>query len=130
MAGRLFTTLSEEDFRELATELRRFADQAEKCGEELKSQDKTYETDGMNNVILGLDSLAKVMQGILGHFNVSQLNSDRLRKAIEAARIQRASKKNTAQDSVISPSRKAEVHTGYSLVSENKPTKKPPKKKG
>jgi hypothetical protein len=69
MAARIFIDATAGDLRELGLELHRIADIALLCAKEVEKQDRTYHTDGFKNAIDGLDSITKLLGGIVGVYN-------------------------------------------------------------
>lgn len=93
MAARIHLDITEKDLSQLATELRRLADFAQ-LGSKLLAENKdTLHTDGMKNVIDGLDSIARVMQKIHGKYKVPMPGFNDLR-----VRIAEEKNKKTAGD--------------------------------
>ena len=69
MAARIFIDATADDLKELGQELHRIADIALACSREVLKQDRPYHTDGFKNAIDGLDSITKLLGGIVGVYN-------------------------------------------------------------
>lgn len=102
MAARIFIKMTDRDFRAIAEELTRFAEKAHLCADAISSEGRFHETDGMKNTIDGLDSLAVVLQGVIGKFAVPLADLHEIRASIEGARLERDARKKEIEAKSIS----------------------------
>ena len=106
MAARIWTTTNSVEISELAEELARLAETARRAAEELGEEE--HGTDGWCNSLDGLDSLAKMLGGIVGQFRAPPAKLLTIRAKISAWRQAKkaaqeigdeiASKKGPAKD--------------------------------
>lgn len=97
MAARIHIYTVASDFSELAETLRAFASIADQCSKVLAEGSREHYTDGFNNSLEGLDSLAKLLGSVVGVYAVEPAKLLRVRQAIDLERQKKSAEKAEAK---------------------------------
>jgi hypothetical protein len=97
MAARIHIYTVASDFSELAETLRDFAYIADQCSKVLAEGSREHYTDGFNNSLEGLDSLAKLLGSVVGVYAVEPAKLLRVRQAIDLERQKKSAEKAEAK---------------------------------
>lgn len=89
MASRIYVDVTAEEMAELSQELTRIAELSKVCTELIARSGEPYRADGFSNAIDGLESLTKMLGGVIGPYNATPPKLETIRAKIKLWRDSR-----------------------------------------
>ena len=89
MAPRIYVDVTAEEMAELSQELTRIAELARICTDLIARSGEPYHADGFSNAIDGLESLTKMLGGVIGPYNATPPKLETIRAKIKQCRESR-----------------------------------------
>ena len=129
MAPRIYVDVTAEEMAELSQELARIVDLARVCADLIARSGEPYRADGFSNAIDGMESLTKMLGGVIGPYNATPPKLESIRAKIKLWRDSREVATTIESAGVSTKARLTASKTPKSLPKLTaKPGSQPPKK--